>query len=350
MPATPFDHPLLAGLLGDDGLLLQFSPEAEFEEMNYFEEALARAEAAEGIIPAAAAEAISLACAAFAPDTALVREAATRDGVIVPEYVRQLRQRIGPPHAEHLHFGATSEDIIDTGLVLRLVPVLVSFDDRLGAIATALDGLERRFGAVKLMGRTRMQAALPIIVADRIETWRAPLRRHRERLAEIRPRLLVLQFGGAVGTRDKLGPKGDAVARRLAEALGLGAAKPWHSQRDNLAEFAGWLSLVSGSLGKLGADFALMALLGEVKFSAGGASSAIPDKSNPVRAEILVALARHNAALVSAMHQALVHEQERSGAAWTAEWLALPQMVMATGAGLAAAIDLIGQVEAMGSG
>jgi 3-carboxy-cis,cis-muconate cycloisomerase len=305
--------------------------------MNHFEAALARAEAAEGIIPAAAAAAISFACAAFEPDTAMIREAANRDGVIVPEYVHQLRERIGPPHAEHLHFGATSQDAIDTSLILRLVPVLQIFDDRIEHIATAMDGLERRFGAARLMGRTRMQAALPITLADRIATWRAPLQRHRDRLAEIRPRLLVLQFGGAVGTRDKLGPKG-------------GAARPWHSQRDNLAEFAGWLSLVSGSLGKLGADFALMALLGEVKLSAGGGSSAMPDKSNPVRAEILVALARHNAALVSTMHQALVHEQERSGAAWTAEWLALPQMVVATGAGLEAAIDLIGQVEAMGSG
>lgn len=349
MAATPFDHPLLSGLIGDEELSLQFVPEAEFEAMNHFEKALAHAEAEEGIIPAAAAEAIGLACAAFEPDIAAVREAAARDGVIVPEYVRQLRQRIGSAHAGHLHFGATSQDVIDTSLILRLVPVARILDERLAKLVTRLDDLAGRFGAAKLMGRTRMQAALPIAAADRIATWRAPLDRDRARLAEIRPRLLVLQFGGAAGTRDRLGAKGDAVARRLAEALALTPAPPWHSQRDSIAEFAGWLSLVSGSLGKLGADLALMALLGEVALSGGGTSSAMPHKSNPVRAEVLVALARHNAALVSAMHQALVHEQERSGAAWTTEWLALPQMAMTTGAGLISAIALLAKIDALGT-
>lgn len=215
----------------------------------------------------------------------------------------------------------------------------------------ALDGLERRFGTRPLMGRTRMQDAISITAADRLAEWRSPLPHHIERLHQLRPRLLVLQFGGAVGTLDKLGDKGLAVSRRLANALDLGLpSRNWHSQRDALAEFAGWLSLVSGSLGKLGLDLALMAQngVGEVAIEGGGGSSAMPHKSNPVAAEVLVALARHNATLVSGMHQALLHEQERSGAAWTLEWLTLPQMVMATGTALHTARTLLEHVTRLG--
>jgi 3-carboxy-cis,cis-muconate cycloisomerase len=350
MSVSPFDDPLLSALLGDDEVAQQFSPEADFEEMNYFEEALARAEAAEGLMPKAAADAISLACAAFEPDVALLRQGIARDGVAVPEYVRQLRERIGTPHAEHLHFGATSQDVIDTSLVRRLVPVVETFDQRLAAVVSSLDDRARRFGENRIMARTRMQDALPTTVAARIATWRAPLVRHRERLAQMKPRLLVLQFGGAIGTRDKLGDKGDAVAQRLAAALDLAPAAPWHSQRDNLAEFAAWLALTTGSLGKIGTDVALMAqnAIGEIALAGTGGSSAMPHKANPVRAEVLIALARYTAALSGGMFDALVHEQERSGAAWTLEWLTLPQMATATGASLNTASALLASVTAMG--
>jgi len=351
MSVSPFDHPYLSALLGDDGIALQFSPEAEVEEMNYFEEALARAAAAEGLIPVAAAERISIS-AAFAPDFGALKVAAARDGVIVPEYVREFRERVGPTFAEYVHFGATSQDLIDTSLVLRLRPVLTDFGERLDAIVALLDGLHARFGGNPLVGRTRMQAAVPIAVADRLAEWRGPLPRHRQRLIDLSPRLLVLQFGGAAGTLDRLGDKAGAVARRLAEALDLGLPeRSWHSQRDGFAEFAGWLSLVSGSLGKIGADIALMAQNGidEIALDGGGTSSAMPHKQNPVAAEVLVALARYNATLLPAMHQSLVHEQERSGAAWTLEWLVLPQMVMTTAASLRTAKTLLGQITRMGT-
>ena len=349
MTVSPFDHPLLSGLLGDDEIAPQFSLEAEIEEMNYFEDALARAEAAEGLIPEAAAEAISIGCMAFEPEHEAVRVAAARDGVIVPEYVRQLRERIGPPHAQYLHFGATSQDLVDTSLILRLRPVLTEFQERLQRLAAALDDVDHRFGSNPLMGRTRMQAAVPITVGDRLAAWRGALPRHIERLDALAPRLLVLQFGGAAGTLDKLGDKAAAVARRLGEGLDLPVPdRSWHSQRDNLPEFADWLALVSGSLGKIGIDAALMAQNGEIELSGGGTSSAMPHKSNPVGAEVLVALARYNAVLVSGMHQAQVHEQERSGTAWTLEWLTLPQMVIATAAGLRTALRLITSIDRIG--
>jgi 3-carboxy-cis,cis-muconate cycloisomerase len=199
------------------------------------------------------------------------------------------------------------------------------------------------------MGITRMQDALPITVSDRIAAWHGPIPRHLDRLAALRSRLLVLQFGGAVGVLDKLGGKGMAVARRVAEKLDLALPTgSWHTQRDNLAEFADWLALVSGSLGKLGQDVALMALAGDIVLTGGGGSSAIPHKQNPVAAEVLVSLARYNATLVGGMHHAQVHEFERSGAAWTLEWLILPQMVMTTGAGLRIALELCSRINSIG--
>ena len=350
MSIVPFDHPWLSRLLGDDAIAPQFSPEADHEEMVYFEEALAAAEGAEGVIPADSAAYIAEHIGGFGADFVAIRDAAARDGVVVPEFVRQLREFMGP-HGRYVHFGATSQDVIDTSLVLRLRPVLGEFEERLRKLIAALNNLDARFGNQTLMGRTRMQDAIAIRAADRIGAWREPLKRDLERLIALTPRLLVLQFGGAAGTLDALGSKGPAVAARLAQTLDLRLPeRSWHSQRDNIVEFAGWLALVSGTLGKIGTDIALMAqnAIGEIGLESGGGSSAMPHKSNPVGAEVLVALAHANATLVGGMHHALVHEQERSGAAWTLEWLLLPQMVMATAAGLRTALTLCGQVKRIG--
>lgn len=352
MSPTPFDHPVLSALLGDPKAAAVFSAEAELRAMLDFESALAMAEAAEGVIPGEAAEAIEVACAGFVPNLGLLAAATRRDGMVVPELVRMLRAAVGEPHGTHVHVGATSQDVIDTGLVLRLEPLLKDMDGRLAAVADAVAALRAAHGDVPLSGRTRMRRALPMTLATRLDGWHGPLVTHRDRLAELRPRLLRLQFGGPIGTREKLGDKGPAVAARLAEALGLGPADPvWHVTRDGIAELASWLSLVSGGLGKIGQDVALMAQdeIGEVRLKSGGGSSAMPHKVNPVAAETLVALARFNAGMLGTMHQALVHEQERSGAAWTLEWMCLPQMAVATAAGLRLAGELLGDLDFSGS-
>ncbi|WP_269932762.1 3-carboxy-cis,cis-muconate cycloisomerase [Aminobacter sp. HY435] len=350
MTVSPFDHPFLSGLLGDEQMSRLFSVEAEIDAMFAFEQALAEAEAAEGVIPAEAAEAIVAAVATFLPDIAALRAATARDGVVVPELVRQLRDATNDAHGDKVHFGATSQDVIDTALVLRLKRVVERLDAQLAELATGLASLEARFGSRPLMGRTRMQAAIEITVADRVRAWREPLERHRVRLAAMKPDLLVVQFGGAAGTLDKLGGKGESVRKALADGLGLGDAPQWHSQRDRLADLASLLSLITGSLGKFGQDVALMAQAGdEISLSGGGGSSAMPHKQNPVAAETLVTLARFNATLLAGMHQALVHEQERSGAAWTLEWLLLPQMAVATASALRQAHALAEQIESMGA-
>jgi 3-carboxy-cis,cis-muconate cycloisomerase len=336
MTISAFDHPLLGALLGDAEIAAFFSLDADLAAMLAFEAALAEAEAALGLIPEAAARRICEACASFSPDRAGLAAGVARDGVVAPALVAQLRAAVGEPHGEHLHRGATSQDVIDSSLTMRLKPVCDLLEQRLGALIETLRELDRRDGAIPLMGRTRMQRALPIAGRDKLRAWREPLERHRVRLAELKPRLLVVQFGGPVGTRAGLDGKGDALAAELARRLGLGDAPCWHVERDGLGEFASWLSLVAGSLGKLGQDAALMAQneVGEVRLAGGGGSSAMPHKSNPVLAEVLVTLARFSAGLVGTLHQGLVAENERSGAAWTLEWLTLPPLVAATASGL----------------
>lgn len=351
MSLSPFDHPILSGLFGDPELAGFLSVEADVAAMVTFEAALAAAQAECGIIPAGHAEAIDRLTSDFVVDVAGLKTGLGRDGVVAPELVKQMRAGLDGEAAKSVHFGATSQDVMDTSLVLRLKSICTVLAARLSALEVTLERLSDRFGERTLMGRTRMQDALGIKVADRMADWKAPLERHRARLEEIKPRLLVLQYGGAVGTLEKLGEDGPRVVGALAERLGLGVTeKSWHNQRDAIVEFAGWLALVAGSLGKVGQDVALMAQnpMGDVTLSGGGGSSAMPHKSNPVAAEVLVSLARYTGGASGTMAQSLVHEQERSGAAWTLEWLVLPQMIMATGSALLFAARLLDSVESIG--
>lgn len=350
MSVCPFDHPFLGGLLGDEEIAGYFSVEAEINAMLAFEVALARAEAKTKLIPDEVAAAIAEAISTFEPDMDRLRIAVSTDGVVVPELVRQLREAVGGKTASHVHFGATSQDVIDSGLMLRLKPVLAIIKRRLAVFLRALDGLEKRDGERPLMAATRMQPAIPIEASDRIRSWREPSRRNLERLRIWTASGLALQFGGAAGTLDKLGDKATEVRAALASELGLADRPQWHSQRDGIAELASILSLISGSLGKFGQDIALLALAGDgMELAGGGGSSAMPHKQNPVSAEMLVTLARFNAAQLAGMHGALVHEQERSGAAWTLEWMILPQMVVAAATATRLATELAANIRRLGN-
>ncbi|MFT4182836.1 MAG: 3-carboxy-cis,cis-muconate cycloisomerase [Rhizobium sp.] len=346
MSISAFDHPFLSGLLGDEEISAYFSADADIRAMLAFEAALAKAEARHGVIPQEAAERIADVCAGFQPDIASLKSATATDGVVIPDLVRQLRKAFGGEAAQHVHFGATSQDVIDTSLMIRLKAVAFLFAGRLSAVTAGLAALDKQWGANRLMGRTRMQAAIEMTVSDRLRSWRDPLEAYRDRLTQ---QSFPLQFGGAAGTLEKLGSKGTAVRASLAQELDLTDAAQWQSQRGGLADLAGLLSLISGSLGKIGQDIALLAQTGEeIELAGGGGSSAMPHKQNPVAAETLVALARFNAVQLSGMHQSMVHEQERSGAAWTLEWLLLPPMATATAASLRTARELIGNVKRLG--
>ncbi|BAF87439.1 3-carboxy-cis,cis-muconate cycloisomerase protein [Azorhizobium caulinodans ORS 571] len=332
MSLSPFDNALLRDFLGDAEVEAALCAEADIRAMLAFEAALARAEAIHGLIPAEAAETIATVCVQFQPDVAALARGVASDGVVVPALVRALRAAVGPEAAPHVHRGATSQDVIDTSLMLRLKPLAARFCTRLGAILARLAALDAAFGERALMGHTRMQAALPITVSDRLRSWSGPLAPLMLRLDRLS---FPVQFGGAVGTLEGLEGKGAQVRAALAAELDLEDTPQWHSTRTVITDLGHLLALITGGLGKMGQDIALMAQAGDdITLSGGGGSSAMPHKQNPVAAETLVALARFNAVQASALQQAMVHEQERSGAAWTLEWLTLPHMLAATGAAL----------------
>lgn len=337
---------LLDALAGDDEIETLLGDPAQLAAMVQIERALARAAAEAGMISTDAAAAIETGLVDFTPDWDDLAAGMARDGVVVPALVAQLRRRIAAPHAEALHKGATSQDIIDTALMLQLASVIVILADRLTSLLNALESIVERHGAQPMMAHTRMQRALPYTVAAKLATWIAPLRRGLAELRAIRPSLLVVQLGGPIGDRSSFGSHGDAIARSLAKQLDLGLAEPWHSARDQLIGFASLLALLTGTLGKLGADVAILAQneIGAVTIAGGGGSSSMAHKSNPVNAEVLVALARYNAGLVGTLHQSMVHENERSGAAWTLEWLTFPRIVVTAGASLRVANMLAAQL------
>jgi len=338
-------------LLTDPDLGALVSAEADIASMISVEVALARACGEQGLIPANAAQVIGLAAADFEPDMNSLARDTLRDGVVVAGLVKQLRAHVGEPHGDFVHFGATSQDVIDTALALRLGTILDLFGARLERLVETLTTLEERFGGSRLMGRTRMQAAIPITSGDRLAVWRGLVGRALAGLDGVRAANLILSLAGPAGTSDRFGADIGTIRETMAGLLQLSVPDyiP-HAARDRIVLLGGWLSEVTGALGKIGQDVALMAQneIGEIRLSGAGGSSAMAHKQNPVLAEVLVTLARFNAVQISGLHQALIHEQERSGAAWTLEWLILPQMLNATGTALCHAQAMLDAVERIG--
>ena len=324
----------------DEEIARIFSEARYVAEMVAVETALATVEARLGVIPAASGRTIAGAAASFRPDLARIRARLADDGVPVIELVRQLREHVGGAAADDVHFGATTQDVMDTALVLQVRDALGVLETALGRVIERLARMARRYRASVMPGRTRSQQAVPIPFGLKAAGWLAPLLRHRTRLAELRPRVLAVQLGGAAGTLEPLGERGVDVAEALAGELRLSTPPmPWHTQRDALGEVAGWLSLVTGSLAKMAQDVILLAQteIGEVRETAEagrGGSSTMPQKVNPVTSEQIIAAARTNASLLGAMHQALVQEHERATSGWQVEWWALPRMFELTAAAI----------------
>ena len=339
MFAYPFSNQVNSGLLGDTEVENLFSTEVMLRRMLNFEAALTRALHAEGEITEGICSRTLACIGGMKLDVDRISLAAERDGVVVPELVNQVRQALPEDCRRDFHRGATSQDLIDTALAIALRDFQDIVAGRLNALNSALERLKSEFGEAEIPARTRMQPAGRLRAADRIEVWRRPVEELIGELPSMRSRIAVLQFAGPLGVRKNLGlenPQG--IAERMAEQLGLSdVGVGWQTDRRRLATYASWLSALTGCLGKIGRDFCLMAQAGELRHSGGGRSSAIPSKQNPVRAEMLVALARFNAVLVSGVHHGMDHEQERSGSAWTLEWMILPQICVASAASLRSA-------------
>ncbi|MFK8081575.1 MAG: 3-carboxy-cis,cis-muconate cycloisomerase [Granulosicoccus sp.] len=348
MGLGPFDHPWLSGLFADEAMVAIWSAEKTLQHMLSFECAWSRSLGVAGLCDCTEAQAAAEAIECASIDLTSLHKGTARDGVPVPDLVAQLKK---VTDSGAVHIGATSQDVVDTSLVLVLRDTSDLITRRLQDLIAQIDTLENRFGDASLMGRTRMQAATPITVRDRLQSWRLPLQSHCLRLENLRPTIEKVQIGGASGDRAALGNHAQTVVAEVAAALGLAPTQRcWHAMRDSVVEYASFLSLVSGTLGKMGQDVALMSQQGieEIATIGGGNSSAMAHKQNPVLAELLITIARFNAVQVSGMHQAMVHEQERSGSAWSLEWMILPQMALATGRSLAAGSEICRSIIRLG--
>ena len=333
---------LTDGLFGDEELGRAMGARAQIAAMLKAEAALARAQGKLGIIPETASGSVSETAENLRPDPSELAAGMAAAGIAAQPVIAALKSACGGDGA-WAHFGATSQDIQDTGLVLQLRDALRIIEDRLADLEAVLHRKARDHAGLPIPARTRYQIAAPTTLGAKIAVWRAPLPRHRLRLDQLRPRLLNVSLHGAAGTGAALSPQMGAVRAAMAEELGLGAPDvAWHATRDAICELGGWLALVTGTLGKMGADLILLGQseISEVAAGTGGASSTMPQKSNPVAAEALVALARLNAGAVGTLHQAMIHAQERDGSALAIEWQVLPDMMIRTGAALRLALDL----------
>lgn len=312
-----------------------FCDQGRVQAMLDFEAALARAEARVGLVPASAVAPIAAACDARLYDFAALGEAITTAGNSAIPLVKALGKQIAATDAEaerYVHLGATSQDVMDSGLVLQLRQALLLIENELAHLADSLAVQAQRFATTPLAGRTWLQHATPVTLGMKIAGWLGAVTRSRQRLQELKPRLLVLQFGGASGTLAALGQHALPSAEALAEELQLSLPEqPWHTQRDRIVEFGAVLGLIAGSLGKFGRDISLLmqteaAEVFEPAAPGKGGSSTMPHKRNPVGAAVLIGAATRVPGLVSTLFSAMPQEHERSLGLWHAEWETLPEI------------------------
>jgi len=335
--------PLLAPMLSSAAMRAVCDDQETLQHMLDFEAALARAEAATGVIPASAAEPIAKACKADGFDLADLAEAATHSGNLAIPLVKALTAKVAQSDAEaarYVHWGATSQDVIDTAAMLGL---RAGIDALLGDIDRAVTGfarLARQHRSTAMVARTWLQHALPMPFGLKLAEYAAALHRAKRRLQRMRQDTLALQFGGAAGTLAALGDKGLVVAEQLAQNLELPLPDaPWHTHRDRIAEAASVLAILSGTCGKIARDVSLMMQtdVAEAFEPAGdgrGGSSTMPHKRNPVAAATMAP------GLAATICAAQVGDHERSAGPWHAEWPTLPMLQLVTSGALAAIVDI----------
>jgi 3-carboxy-cis,cis-muconate cycloisomerase len=314
-----------------------------------FEAALARAEAAAGVIPAAASGPIEAACKAEAFDLDALAEAATRSGNLAIPLVKMLTAEVGKADkdaARYVHWGATSQDVIDTATILTLRAGIDVLDVDLSRAIKGFAALARSHRHTAMVARTWLQHALPMPFGLKLAEYASSLARARCRLRRLRREGLALQFGGAAGTLAALGDKGLVVAEQLARELDLLLPDaPWHTHRDRIAEAASAFAILAGSCGKIARDVSLLMQtdVAEAFEPAGqgrGGSSTMPHKRNPVAAASALAAATMAPQLAATIFAAQVQDHERSAGPWHAEWPTLPQLMLVASGALAAVVDL----------
>jgi 3-carboxy-cis,cis-muconate cycloisomerase len=335
MPVNPADSPILGTLYGSDAMRAVFDETTYFQRMLDVEAALARVQGRLGIIPLDAAASIVAAADVQNLRAEELAASARNVGYPVVGLVDGLSKAAGAA-GRYTHWGATTQDIMDTATVLQVRDGLDLVEIELRAILTALAGQADRHRHTVMAGRTHLQQALPVTFGLKCAVWAAPFISHLQRLDQLRTRVQVVEFAGAAGTLASLGDQGIAVMEALAAELRLAAPLgPWHVCRDALAEAVSFLGLISGSLAKIATDIILLAQteVGEVAepYVAGrGQSSTMPQKRNPIASEYILAAARMVQGLVPVMQGAMAQDHERATGPWQAEALALPQAFVLT--------------------
>ncbi len=337
-------------VLGDADVAAHFSGHAQLQGMLDVEAALAHAEAEVGVVPASCVAPIQAAARAELYDGSRLAADARETGNPVIPVVRHLTAQVAQADAaaaRFVHWGATSQDILDTGLVLQLRAAGPIVSDHLARGVRAAAVHARRYADATMAGRTWLQQATPVTFGLKAAGWADALDRARRRLRAALDDALVLQFGGASGTLASLGPRGPAVTEALAARLDLEAPDiPWHAHRDRFAQLACALGIVAGAGGKIGRDIALLAQteVGEAverPAPGRGGSSTMPQKRNPVAASIALAAAARAPGLVATMLGAMVQEHERGLGGWQAEWDTLPDLVVTAASGVRAVADAL---------
>jgi len=347
MPATALDSAIFRDIFTTEEMRRVFSDEQRVAFYLEFEAALARVQARLGIIPAQAAEEIVRQCRVDTIDFARLKQQTERIGYPVLPVVQQIVANCADGLGEWCHWGATTQDITDTATVMQIREALKLVEKDLDAISASLSDLAQRYRDTPMAGRSNLQQAVPITFGFKAASLLAAMQRHRARLKELKPRVLVGEFAGAAGTLSSLGADGLKVQAELMKELGLGQPEiAWHTVRDRIAEVGCFLGLVTGTLGKLSMDVKLLmqtevAEVFEPFHEARGSSSTMPQKRNPISCLYIhstAALVRHNAA---ALLEAAVADHERSTGPWEIEWIALPEIFLLASGCLAQSRDLV---------
>jgi 3-carboxy-cis,cis-muconate cycloisomerase len=336
---TVLDSILFRDAFGTSAMRDVFSDRALVARYVEVEVALAKAEARTGVIPQQAADEIARRANAATLDVDKLREETDLVGYPILPVVHQLVKQCGEA-GRYVHWGATTQDIMDTAVVLQMRDALRIVSDDIAALRGILADMARKYRDTAMAGRTHLQQALPVTFGYKAAIWLAMFDRHAVRLEELKPRVLVGQFAGAAGTLASLGDKGFAVQAALCEELKLGVpVSTWHVARDGFAEVINYLALVTGTLGKIALDIMIMASteFGEVyePFVKGrGASSTMPQKRNPISSELMLAASKAVRQHAGLMLDAMVQDFERATGPWHAEWIAIPESFVLTAGAL----------------
>ena len=333
--------------LSDPQMAAIVADEASIKRMLQFETSLAAAQATLGLIPNEAAAEIKEVLAGISINPGDLAAGTLQNGIPVVTLLELIKKNLSADTKKHLHFGSTSQDVVDTAQALMFNEAIELIESRIIILTQHLSKVIDSYGSVPCMARTRGQQAMPITFGNKVSAWLQPLQRQLQRLSEVKKRLLVVQLGGAAGTLSAYPEKADELRVALAKKLKLQPGFAWHTQRDNISEFTNWLAMTTGVLGKMGGDVLVMAQseIGEVaENEGGGKSSAMPHKNNPVLSEALVAIGKINAGLQSQILLGMIHVNERDATAWILEWNAIPKMLINTGTSLNHALTIASKI------